>query len=156
MLAARKLGIHKIPCIRLGHLTELQKRAYIIADNKLALNSGWDEQMLGIELSDLRENDFDLDILGFDASAIETFLNPEAIVNNPDDEWNGMPEFDQQDNGSFKSINVHFLTNDDYLEFSKAINQKLTDKTKSIWFPKRDQDQCNRDFNYDSAEQNES
>ena len=76
VMAAVKLGLDKVPCIRLGHLTETQKRAYIIADNKLALNSGWDEEMLGLELGDLREADFDLDVLGFDSFAIEQFLNP--------------------------------------------------------------------------------
>ena len=45
VLAARKLGLSEVPCIRLGHLTETQQRAYVIADNKLALNAGWDAQM---------------------------------------------------------------------------------------------------------------
>ena len=76
VMAAQKLGIDKVPCIRLGHLTDTQRRAYIIADNKLALNAGWDEEMLGIELAALREDDFDLDLIGFDGDAIEDFLNP--------------------------------------------------------------------------------
>jgi ParB-like chromosome segregation protein Spo0J len=76
VMAASKLGLAKVPCIRLAHLTETQKRAYIIADNKLALNAGWDEEMLGIELASLREDDFDLDLLGFDSFSIESFLNP--------------------------------------------------------------------------------
>jgi ParB-like chromosome segregation protein Spo0J len=76
VMAARKLGLNEVPCIRLAHLTDTQKKAYIIADNKLALNSGWDEQMLGLELADLREADFDLDLVGFDSSSIEAFLNP--------------------------------------------------------------------------------
>lgn len=76
VLAARKLGLEKVPCIRLGHLTETQKRAYVIADNKLALNSGWDEEMLALELAELREVDFDLNIAGFDGDDIEALLNP--------------------------------------------------------------------------------
>jgi ParB-like chromosome segregation protein Spo0J len=79
VMAARKLGLTEVPCIRLGHLTETQKRAYIIADNKLALNSGWDEEMLGLELADLREADFDLDLVGFDAGEIEAALNPAEV-----------------------------------------------------------------------------
>jgi hypothetical protein len=71
VLAARKLALDKVPCIRLGHLTETQKRAYVIADNKLALNSGWDEEMLAVELEALKEENFDLDLTGFDGS----FLN---------------------------------------------------------------------------------
>jgi ParB-like chromosome segregation protein Spo0J len=79
VMAARKLGLAEVPCIRLGHLTETQKRAYIIADNKLALNSGWDEEMLGLELADLREEDFDLGLVGFDAGEIEAALNPAEV-----------------------------------------------------------------------------
>jgi hypothetical protein len=68
VLAARKLGLEKVPCIRLTHLTDTQRRAYILADNRLAeLGGGWDEEMLGIELADLREADFDLDFTGFEA-----------------------------------------------------------------------------------------
>lgn len=85
VMAARKLGLAEVPCIRLGHLTENQKRAYIIADNKLALNSGWDEEMLGLELADLREADFDLDLIGFDSDTIEAFLNPEEPDFTPGD-----------------------------------------------------------------------
>ena len=74
VMAARKLGLEKVPCIRLAHLSETQKRAYVIADNKLALNSGWDEEMLGLELADLREVDFDLDVVGFDESELANLL----------------------------------------------------------------------------------
>jgi len=76
VMAAGKLKLATVPCIRLLHLSETQKRAYIIADNKLALNAGWDEEMLGLELADLRELDFDLGLLGFDAEGIEAALNP--------------------------------------------------------------------------------
>ena len=65
VMAARKLGLDSVPCVRLDHLTETQKRAYIIADNKLALNAGWDEELLQLELADLHEADFDMDLLGF-------------------------------------------------------------------------------------------
>jgi ParB-like chromosome segregation protein Spo0J len=78
VMAAGKLGLDKVPCIRLAHLTETQKRAYIIADNKLALNAGWDDEMLGLEMADLREADFDLDLTGFDGDEIEAALNPDG------------------------------------------------------------------------------
>lgn len=65
VLAARLLGLEQIPCIRLGHLTEAQKRAYVIADNKLAENAGWDLDMLRVEVEALQEMDFDIDLLGF-------------------------------------------------------------------------------------------
>ena len=66
LLAARKLKLEEAPVIILDHLSETQKRAYIIADNRLALNAGWDDEMLSLELLELKESDFDLSITGFD------------------------------------------------------------------------------------------
>jgi len=74
VLAARKLKLSEVPCIRLSHLSESQKRAYVIADNKLALNAGWDEVMLKLELADLKALDFDLDLTGFSADEIDALL----------------------------------------------------------------------------------
>jgi ParB-like chromosome segregation protein Spo0J len=65
VLAARKLGMTELPCVRLGHLTAVQRRAYVIADNKLALNAGWDEAMLALELASLDGDGFALDLLGW-------------------------------------------------------------------------------------------
>lgn len=70
--AAFKLSLEEVPTIDLSHLSESQKKAYIIADNKLALNSGWDEQMLELEIQDLREAGFDIDILAFDPSELKS------------------------------------------------------------------------------------
>lgn len=75
VMAARKLGLEQVPVIELLHLTPLQKKAYILADNKLALNAGWDEALLQIELADLRDANFDLDLIGFDAEELETLFD---------------------------------------------------------------------------------
>ena len=75
IMAARKLAIEEVPCIQLSHLTEAQQRALIIADNQLALNSGWDMDMLKVELQDLKTEDFDLDLLGFDDIFIDGLMN---------------------------------------------------------------------------------
>jgi DNA modification methylase len=74
VLAAQKLNLGEVPCIRLSHLTDTQRRAYIIADNKLALNAGWDEELLGLELADLREDGFDLELTGFDGDELANLL----------------------------------------------------------------------------------
>ena len=63
---AKKLGLQKVPCVMESHLTETQRRAYIISDNKLSLNAGWDDEMLAVELSELQNDDFDLSLTGFD------------------------------------------------------------------------------------------
>jgi len=75
LLAARKLGMDKVPVIELAHLSENQKKALIIADNKLALNSDWDTELLTVELQELLEQDYDLDLLGFDKDELDALLN---------------------------------------------------------------------------------
>tara|TARA_B110001452_G_C15234541_1_gene427484 strand:- start:1721 stop:2968 length:1248 start_codon:yes stop_codon:yes gene_type:complete len=75
LLAAQKLGLEVVPCLRLGHLTDAQRRAYIIADNKLALNAGWDEDALATEIERLLEDGFDLDLTGFGEDEISDFLD---------------------------------------------------------------------------------
>ena len=74
-LAAFKIGMGEVPCIRLSHLTEAQKKAYVIADNKLALNAGWDEDMLAKEIQDLVLEEFDVDLIGFTAEELDDILN---------------------------------------------------------------------------------
>lgn len=83
VLAARKLGQTEIPVIELEHLSDVQKRAYIIADNKLALNAGWNEEILALELKDIENLGFDLSITGFDESEInEKENNDDVIIND--------------------------------------------------------------------------
>ena len=74
LLAAQKLNIDTIPCIVLDHLTKAQQRALVIADNKLAMNAGWDNEMLSLELGELKGLDVDLDLLGFDADELSTLM----------------------------------------------------------------------------------
>lgn len=74
VMAARRLGLAEVPCIRLAHLSEAQKRAYVIADNKLALNSGWDEKMLALEFADLRALEYDTTLTGFSLDDIDELL----------------------------------------------------------------------------------
>lgn len=86
LLAARKLGAKEVPVIELAHLTESQKRAYVIADNQLAMNAGWDTAMLTLELADLKDSDFDLDLIGFDAKELEKLLEPEQVEGLTDED----------------------------------------------------------------------
>lgn len=79
LMAARKLGMTEVPVIELKDLTETQKKAYIIADNRLALNAGWDNNMLTIELNELLEDKFSLELLGFNADELNALLNPTEV-----------------------------------------------------------------------------
>ena len=91
VMAAQKLGEVQVPTIELGHMSETQKRAYIIADNKLALNAGWDEQMLALEIQDLKDVGYDLELLGFDLNELQSIDDnddekDEKEINSPIDE----------------------------------------------------------------------
>ena len=86
-LAAQKLGLSEVPVIVLGHLSETQRRALVIADNQLALNSGWDEDLLRLELRALEAEDFNLDLVGFsDEELSELLRDPEEVVPGRTDE----------------------------------------------------------------------
>lgn len=74
LAAARQLGMEQVPVIVLDHLSQEERRAYVIADNQLALNAGWDEELLRLEVSDLAELDFDLTLLGFDDDMLNQLL----------------------------------------------------------------------------------
>jgi site-specific DNA-methyltransferase (adenine-specific) len=90
LLAARKLKLAEVPCIMLDHLTETQRRAYVIADNKLALNAGWDAELLKLEFADLKDAGFDLELTGFSLDEIEA-MSPELIPEGLTDE-DAVPE----------------------------------------------------------------
>ena len=79
LLAARKLGFTEVPTIELRDLTEAQKKAYVIADNRLALNAGWDNEMLTLELGELAAEGYNLDLLGFDTKELDALLEPEVV-----------------------------------------------------------------------------
>ncbi|MFC7478429.1 site-specific DNA-methyltransferase [Dankookia sp. GCM10030260] len=85
LLAARQLGLTEVPTIALSHLTPAQRRAYVLADNRLALSAGWDDDLLRIELGDLQAEGFDLALTGFDPGEIAGFLlGPAAGLTDPD------------------------------------------------------------------------
>ena len=92
LAAARKLGLADVPVIELTHLSPAQKRAYVIADNRLALDAGWDEELLALELADLTEAGFDLALTGFDDAELQSLLtdaaagDPEATDETPEDD----------------------------------------------------------------------
>lgn len=88
LLAAQKLGLSEVPTIKLEGMTQAQKRAYVIADNKLALNAGWDDELLALEVAELDELGFDLELTGFDTKEIDHLLGEASKTEgatDPDD-----------------------------------------------------------------------
>ena len=93
LLAARKLGLTEVPVVVLDHFTAAQKRAYVLADNQLALNANWDEEMLAAEVATLREDEFDLSLLGFEDEEMERLLD---TLDSPlDADENAAPEVEE-------------------------------------------------------------
>lgn len=92
VMAAQRLGMTEVPCIRIAYMTEAQKRAYVIADNQLALNAGWDEELLAQELAWLESESFDLDMLGFDASELDQILDESINKMEGFTDQNDIPE----------------------------------------------------------------
>jgi hypothetical protein len=86
VLAAKKLNLDEVPTIELKHLTKTQKKAYILADNRLALNSGWDNDLLALELGELSDDGFDLDLLGFDDTELSLLDNTEQTEGLTDED----------------------------------------------------------------------
>ncbi|HAZ3608230.1 TPA: ParB N-terminal domain-containing protein [Escherichia coli] len=98
LAAAEILEMDKVPAIRLSNLSEKQKKAYRIADNKLALNAGWDMQLLAEEVKELMDDDFDIDLLGFNDAELDEMLSDEQ------------PQ--EEDDNSSPVVQIKYLTID--------------------------------------------
>jgi DNA modification methylase len=92
LAAAQKLGIAIVPVVILDHLTPTQRRALVIADNRIAENAGWDEAMLQVELADLQGDDFDLSLTGFDADALADLLAGEETTSDGQTDEDSVPD----------------------------------------------------------------
>ena len=88
VMAAQKLGLKEVPVLQIGHLSDTQKRAYIIADNRLALDAGWDEEMLRVEFDFLGNDGFNLELTGFEIKEISSIFDETkgVKINNEIDE----------------------------------------------------------------------
>jgi DNA modification methylase len=109
VMAARKLGLDRVPVIELGHMSDAQKRAYVLADNQLALNAGWDEALLRLELADLSELGFDLGLIGFGAGELERLLAGSKEGLTEDDEAPALPEQAVTQRGDLWILGEHRL-----------------------------------------------
>jgi len=92
VMAAQKLGLDTLPTIEAGHLTDAQRRAYIIADNRLALDAGWDNELLKVELQDLGEANFDLTLTGFELGEMAILFDELPNEENDDQKQIDVPE----------------------------------------------------------------
>jgi DNA modification methylase len=131
VLAARKLGLERVPVIELAHMSEAQKRAYVLADNQLALNASWDEELLRLELADLSELGFDFGVIGFAAGELERLLAGEGKVGlTEDDEAPALPEQAVSEPGALWVLGEHRLLCGDatvLADIQRVLDDRLAD-----------------------------
>ena len=120
VMAAQKLGLATLPVIEAGHLTEAQKRAYVIADNRLALDAGWDNDMLKIELQDLEANGFDLTLTGFNMDEIGNLLAEPTVGLTDEDAVPDVPAVPVTVEGDVWLLGAHFECSECKKHFSYA------------------------------------
>lgn len=135
-LAKKEIDLSLLPTIELAGLSEAQRAAYVIADNRLALNAGWNADMLAAEFMRLSELNVDQALTGFGATEIENLIVGFRPGGGDVDEqpWEGMPEFGT-DPRAYRSIVVHLQDEAAVQDFARRMEQPLTDKTKSIYHP---------------------
>jgi ParB-like chromosome segregation protein Spo0J len=135
LLAARKLGLGEVPVIRFEHLSEAQKRAYVLADNQIALQAGWDDALLAEELAWLRDERFDLDLVGFDATELERLLalaDGEAASDEAEDEVPELSEDPVSRRGDLWVLGNHRLLCGDatvLADIERVLGGQLADMT---------------------------
>ena len=141
LLAAQKLGLKEVPCITAVGWSDAQKKAYVIADNKLALNAGWDNDMLAVEFGELKELDFNLDLIGFDPDELANILKePETEGLTDEDSVPEVPEVPVTVEGDVWLLGRHRLmcgdsTSVEHLEKlcqSQLVDMWLTDPPYNV------------------------
>ncbi len=124
VMAARKLGMDEIPCVVMSHLSETQRRALVLADNKLALNAAWDDDLLSVEIQSLIDDGFKLDIIGFNQDDVDSLL---GVIESGDGEMR-----DLTSEPSAKKL-VFALTEDQREIVDRALNKASSeDKNEAL------------------------
>jgi hypothetical protein len=145
--AARRAGITdvlvvepkpgQLVAVRRSDWSPSEATGYAISDNRLTDLSAFDPDGLAKTLRALQDEDFDLGSVGFTDAEVDALFGTEGgeVVDDPQGEWKGMPEFEHEDLTAVQSVHVHFKSRDDVLAFARLIGQEITDKTRSIWIP---------------------
>jgi hypothetical protein len=128
----------QIVAVRRKEWTATEATAYAIADNRSTDLSSFRDDDLAETLRSLELDGFDLDDVGFNAEELKQILGDGMageVVDDPAGEWGGMPECENGDETAFRSITVHFKSEDDAQAFAELLGQKVTDRTKFLWHP---------------------
>ena len=138
VLAAHLLKIESVPVVVARGWSDAQKRAYMIADNQVALSSTWNLELLKSELQGLEEDGFAMDLLGFSDGELQNlFLDRQMGGNDADAEWDGMPEYENEDQEGFRIIKVHFVDEAAVRAFAKKLKIHVPEKANFVWYPEQ-------------------
>jgi hypothetical protein len=130
--AALRLGLKTVPVLLCDEWSDEQVKAFRLMVNRSATWAEWDADLLNLELQDLKTADFDLSLTGFgDQEIAQLFL----ATSNEAPQWDGMPDFHQEDQLAYHTIKVHFANDADIEAFAKLVDQKLTKQTRFMWYP---------------------
>lgn len=131
VMAAKKLKLDQVPVMVAKGWSEAQRRAYVLADNQLALNAGWDTDLLKVELSELIDDQFDIELVGFDGIFIDGLLSSYDELGAIEE---GLIDGTGNEPLAERTIHVHFHDAGNAKLFAQKIGQTITEKTKSLWF----------------------
>jgi hypothetical protein len=135
--AAQLLTLASVPVILCDEWTDAQVKAFRLLVNRSVTWADWDHDLLTLELEDLKIFDFDLDLTGFSSVELLNLVGDSPTApDGTDGNWRGMPDFHQDDLTSYQSILVHFPDEESRIKFAELVGQSLTEKTRSIWYPK--------------------
>jgi len=140
-LEAAKFLKYKTAPVLIADITPEKAKAYRIADNKTNEYSDWDYGALNQEFTDLLDNNYNLDSLGFEEHELEsliTFDDSNTKWLDQSKEWQDMPEYDHNDETPFRSMIMHFMTKKDFETFLQLIQQDATEKTRWLYFPRQE------------------
>jgi ParB-like nuclease domain len=130
--AAQRMGLKTVPVLLCDEWSDEQVKAFRLLVNRSATWAEWDADLLSLELQELKASDFDLALTGFgDQEIAQLFL---ATSTEPP-QWDGMPDFHQEDQLAYHTVKVHFADDAAIEEFAKLVGQKLTKQTRFIWYP---------------------
>ena len=138
--AAKMLQEKKVPVV-IANITEEKAKAYRIADNKTNEYSDWDFTALHREFSDLLDNNYGLENLGFEEHELEsliTFDDANTKWLNQAEEWQGMPQYEHEDQTPYRSLTMHFMKKEHLETFLQLIKQDVTDRTRWLYFPRQE------------------
>lgn len=127
--SAQKLKLKTVPVV-VADISPIKAKQYRIADNKIHEFSQWNMELLELEIKEIELQGVKMDWLDIDVNKVPV----ESV--NPNKEWEGMPEFDQKEKGAEFSVLVNFKKKKNMEDFAELLGQTITEKTRSIWFPK--------------------